>query len=86
MNLYAPLHRAAAGTVSHGPGEQVERRTTRRTTFHLHGDGSVALVSWQEKIIDMLNWLPFGFEIATTDDQIQFANSQFTELFGYSPP
>jgi diguanylate cyclase (GGDEF)-like protein len=47
-------------------------------------EGSVALVGWQEKIIDMLNWLPFGFEIATLDEQIQFANSQFNELFGYS--
>lgn len=47
-------------------------------------EGSVALAGWQEKIIDMLNWLPFGFEIASTDEQIQFANSQFNALFGYS--
>jgi diguanylate cyclase (GGDEF)-like protein len=46
--------------------------------------GSVALAGWQEKIIDMLNWLPFGFEIASYDEQIQFANSQFSALFGYS--
>lgn len=46
--------------------------------------GSVALAGWQENIIDMLNWLPFGFEIASTDEQIQFANSQFNALFGYS--
>lgn len=46
--------------------------------------GSIALAGWQEKIIDMLNWLPFGFEIASTDEQIQFANSQFNALFGYS--
>eukprot|EP01030_Chromulinospumella_sphaerica_P021451 gene21451-21393_t len=32
----------------------------------------------------MLNWLPFGFEIASYDEQIQFANSQFSALFGYS--
>lgn len=64
----------------------VEQQDVRLFTFmDAPPDGSVALVSWQEKIIDMLNWLPFGFEIATTDDQIQFANSQFTELFGYSP-
>lgn len=47
--------------------------------------GSVALAGWQENIIAMLNWLPFGFEIASTDDQIQFVNSQFHQLFGYSP-
>lgn len=47
-------------------------------------EGSVALAGWQEKIIDMLNWLPFGFEIASYDEQIQFANSQFSALFGYS--
>jgi len=46
--------------------------------------GSVALAGWQENIIDMLNWLPFGFEIASYDEQIQFANSQFNALFGYS--
>lgn len=46
--------------------------------------GSVALAGWQEKIIDVLNWLPFGFEISTTDEQIQFANSQFGVMFGYS--
>lgn len=47
-------------------------------------EGSVALAGWQENIIDMLNWLPFGFEIASYDEQIQFANSQFNALFGYS--
>lgn len=46
--------------------------------------GTVALAGWQEKIIDVLNWLPFGFEISTTDEQIQFANSQFGVMFGYS--
>ncbi|MGV3551697.1 diguanylate cyclase [Rhizobium sp.] len=46
--------------------------------------GSVAMAGWQEKIIDMLNWLPFGFEIASNDEQIQFANSQFNVMFGHS--
>jgi diguanylate cyclase (GGDEF)-like protein len=46
--------------------------------------GSVALAGWQENVIAMLDWLPFGFEIAGTDDQIQFANSTFNEMFGYS--
>lgn len=46
--------------------------------------GSVALAGWQENVISLLNWLPFGFEIASTDDQIQFANSTFKALFGYS--
>jgi diguanylate cyclase (GGDEF)-like protein len=47
--------------------------------------GSVALAGWQENIIELLNWLPFGFEIASTEDQVQFVNSQFHALFGYSP-
>ena len=46
--------------------------------------GSVTLAGWQENVISLLNWLPFGFEIASTEDQIQFANSTFKELFGYS--
>lgn len=48
-------------------------------------EGSVALAGWQENIIAMLNWLPFGFEIASTTDEIQFVNSHFHDLFGYSP-
>lgn len=46
--------------------------------------GSVTLAGWQENVISLLNWLPFGFEISGTDDQIQFANSTFKALFGYS--
>lgn len=46
--------------------------------------GSVTLAGWQENVISMLNWLPFGFEIARIDDQIQFANSTFKALFGYT--
>jgi diguanylate cyclase (GGDEF)-like protein len=46
--------------------------------------GSAAMAGWQENIISMLNWLPFGFEIASREDQIQFANSTFKELFGYT--
>lgn len=46
--------------------------------------GSVTLAGWQENVISLLNWLPFGFEIASADDQIQFANSTFKDLFGYS--
>ena len=47
-------------------------------------EGSVALAGWQENVVSLLNWLPFGFEIASTDDQIQFANSTFQDLFGYT--
>lgn len=46
--------------------------------------GSVALAGWQENILAILNWVPFGFEISTADDQIQFANSQFNAMFGYT--
>jgi diguanylate cyclase (GGDEF)-like protein len=44
----------------------------------------VALAGWQENIIAILNWVPFGLEIATRDDQIQFANSHFNTMFGYT--
>jgi diguanylate cyclase (GGDEF)-like protein len=64
----------------------VEGEAVRLFTFtDAPPQGSVALAGWQENIIAMLNWVPFGFEIASTDDQIQFANSHFCELFGYSP-
>ncbi|MFC3071990.1 GGDEF domain-containing protein [Shinella pollutisoli] len=46
--------------------------------------GSVTLAGWQENVLSLLNWLPFGFEIASADDQIQFANSTFKDMFGYS--
>lgn len=46
--------------------------------------GSVSLAGWQEQMISLLDWLPFGFEIASSDDQIQFANSTFKALFGYT--
>lgn len=46
--------------------------------------GSVTLAGWQENVISLINWLPFGFEISGLDDQIQFANSTFKELFGYT--
>lgn len=46
--------------------------------------GSVTLAGWQENVTSLLNWLPFGFEIASSDDQIQFANSTFKEMFGYT--
>ena len=47
-------------------------------------EGSTSIVAWQEQILELLNWLPFGFEIADRDDQIQFANSEFTNMFGYT--
>lgn len=46
--------------------------------------GTIALAGWQEDVMSMLNWMPFGFEISAADDQIQFANSTFKELFGYT--
>lgn len=46
--------------------------------------GSVSLAGWQENVVSLLDWLPFGFEIASTDDQIQFANATFKALFGYT--
>lgn len=69
---------------------QVSRIVVEQEEFRLFTmtdappQGSVELAGWQEKIIDMLNWLPFGFEIASYDEQIQFANKQFSALFGYT--
>lgn len=47
-------------------------------------EGTMTLASWQQDVISMLNWLPFGFEIADTGDQMLFVNSTFRELFGYT--
>lgn len=63
----------------------VEGELVRLFTFmDAPPQGSVALAGWQENVVSLLNWLPFGFEIASADDQIQFANSTFKELFGYT--
>jgi diguanylate cyclase (GGDEF)-like protein len=45
--------------------------------------GSVTLAGWQGNMMEILNWFPFGFEIADNDDQIQFANAHCRKLFGY---
>ncbi len=63
----------------------VEEEGLRLFTFmDAPPQGSVTLAGWQEHMLSLLNWLPFGFEIASADDQIQFANSTFKDLFGYS--
>jgi diguanylate cyclase (GGDEF)-like protein len=63
----------------------VEDEVLRLFTFmDAPPQGSVALAGWQDNMMSLLNWLPFGFEIAGADDQIQFANSTFNELFGFS--
>jgi len=63
----------------------VEGETLRLLTFmDAPPQGSVTLAGWQENVLSLLNWLPFGFEIASADDQIQFANSTFKDMFGYS--
>ncbi len=46
-------------------------------------EGSVTLAGWQHNMMEILNWLPFGFEIADNEDKIQFANAQCRTLFGY---
>lgn len=46
-------------------------------------EGSVALAGWQRNMMEILNWFPFGFEIADNEDRIQFANAQCRKLFGY---
>jgi len=46
---------------------------------------SAAMADWSQSVLEMLNWLPFGFEISDRSDQIQFVNSHFYDLFGYQP-
>jgi diguanylate cyclase (GGDEF)-like protein len=46
--------------------------------------GAVTLAGWQENLLGLLNWLPFGLEIADLDDNIQFANSACLDLFGWT--
>lgn len=45
--------------------------------------GSVTLAGWQDNMMEILNWFPFGFEVADNADQVQFANAQCKRLFGY---
>lgn len=45
--------------------------------------GSVALAGWQDNMMEILNWFPFGFEIGDHADRIQFANAECRRLFGY---
>jgi len=46
--------------------------------------GAVTLAGWQENLLGLLNWVPFGLEIADLDDDIQFANSACLDLFGWT--
>lgn len=46
--------------------------------------GTATLAGWQENLMGLLNWLPFGLEISDLDDDIQFANSACLELFGWT--
>src|SRR5690606_34807153 len=46
--------------------------------------GTATLASWQENLMGLLNWLPFGLEISDLDDDIQFANSACLDLFGWT--
>lgn len=46
-------------------------------------EGSVALAGWQHNMMEILNWFPFGFEISDNNDEIQFANAHYRELFGW---
>ncbi|ODN70732.1 GGDEF domain-containing protein [Methylobrevis pamukkalensis] len=45
--------------------------------------GSVAIATWQENLLALLNWLPFGLEITNLADEAQFVNAHFHELFGF---
>jgi diguanylate cyclase (GGDEF)-like protein len=45
--------------------------------------GSVTLAGWQDNMMEIMNWFPFGLEIADNADQIQFANAHSRRLFGY---
>ena len=46
--------------------------------------GAATLAGWQENLLGLLNWLPFGLEISDLTDDIQFANSACLELFGWT--
>lgn len=61
----------------------VEDEALRLFTFtDAPPDGSVALAGWQHNMMEILNWIPFGFEISDNSDEIQFANAHCRELFG----
>jgi diguanylate cyclase (GGDEF)-like protein len=44
---------------------------------------TLGMVKWQLNLMELLNWLPLGFEVATNRDEVQFVNSGFKQMFGY---
>ncbi|MDH6266747.1 diguanylate cyclase (GGDEF)-like protein [Rhizobium sp. SG_E_25_P2] len=63
---------------------RVEGRDLRLYSFRdTPPSDTLGMVKWQMNLMELLNWLPLGFEVATNRDEVQFVNSGFKQMFGY---
>ena len=64
----------------------VEGESLRLFTFtDAPVEGALTTSGWQNSIIEIMNWLPVGFEIANSEQRTQFSNAHFFQLFGWKP-
>jgi diguanylate cyclase (GGDEF)-like protein len=70
--------------LTHVTSVRVEGRDLRLYSFRdTPPSDTLGMVKWQFNLMELLNWLPLGFEVATRRDEVQFVNSGFKQMFGY---
>jgi diguanylate cyclase (GGDEF)-like protein len=70
--------------IVHVSSVRVEGRDVRLYSFRdAPPADTLGMVKWQLNLMELLNWLPLGFEVATLRDEVQFVNSGFKQMFGY---
>lgn len=70
--------------LTHVTTVRVEGRDLRLYSFRdAPPSDTLGMVKWQLNLMELLNWLPLGFEVATLKDEVQFVNSGFKQMFGY---
>jgi diguanylate cyclase (GGDEF)-like protein len=70
--------------LTHVTSVHVEGRDLRLYSFRdAPPPDTLGMVNWQLNLMELLNWLPLGFEVATLRDEVQFVNSGFKQMFGY---
>lgn len=70
--------------IVHVSSVRIEGRDLRLYSFRdAPPSDTLGMVKWQLNLMELLNWLPLGFEVATLRDEVQFVNSGFKQMFGY---
>ncbi len=60
----------------HVSSVRIEGRDLRLYSFRdAPPSDTLGMVKWQLNLMELLNWLPLGFEVATLRDEVQFVNS-----------